>query len=115
MKFRTSGLERSLDLPGAPYHAIGNGAHRSRRQLFPVLKRYRSAKFRRCAAESSGASNKIPASCVRDLDLSYARPRDEARFEVAIDELSRMTKKSTRVDFACTALRQAIIEQALPP
>src|ERR1700744_2047047 len=26
-----------------------------------------------------------------------------------------MTKKSTRVDFACTALRQDIIEQALPP
>jgi DNA-binding GntR family transcriptional regulator len=26
-----------------------------------------------------------------------------------------MTKKSTRVDFACKALRQAIIEQALPP
>src|ERR1700674_5709603 len=27
----------------------------------------------------------------------------------------RMSKKSTRVDFACQALRQAIIEQALPP
>ena len=27
----------------------------------------------------------------------------------------RMSKKSTRVDFACKALRQAIIEQALPP
>src|SRR5882724_10163990 len=26
-----------------------------------------------------------------------------------------MSKKSTRVDFACQALRQAIIEQALPP
>src|SRR5260221_12456345 len=26
-----------------------------------------------------------------------------------------MSKKSTRVDFACKALRQAIIEQALPP
>ena len=26
-----------------------------------------------------------------------------------------MSKKSTRVDFACTALRRAIIEQALPP
>jgi len=26
-----------------------------------------------------------------------------------------MSKKSTRVDFACRALRQAIIEQALPP
>jgi DNA-binding GntR family transcriptional regulator len=26
-----------------------------------------------------------------------------------------MSKKSTRVDFACNALRQAIIEQALPP
>jgi DNA-binding GntR family transcriptional regulator len=29
--------------------------------------------------------------------------------------LFRMSKKSTRVDFACKALRQAIIEQALPP
>src|SRR5882757_10697894 len=27
----------------------------------------------------------------------------------------RMSKKSTRVDVACKALRQAIIEQALPP
>src|SRR3954454_19813581 len=27
----------------------------------------------------------------------------------------RMTKKSSRVDFACKVLRQAIIEQALPP
>ncbi|HET7889425.1 MAG TPA: GntR family transcriptional regulator, partial [Bradyrhizobium sp.] len=26
-----------------------------------------------------------------------------------------MSKKSTRVDLACQALRQAIIEQALPP
>src|ERR1700737_5222924 len=34
-----------------------------------------------------------------------ARARDEIR----------MSKKSTRVDFACQALRQAIIEQALPP
>src|SRR5882757_11047410 len=30
-------------------------------------------------------------------------------------ELFRMSKKSSRVDFACKALRQAIIEQALPP
>jgi DNA-binding GntR family transcriptional regulator len=30
-------------------------------------------------------------------------------------ERFRMSKKSTRVDFACRALRQAIIEQALPP
>ncbi len=26
-----------------------------------------------------------------------------------------MSKKSTRAEFACQALRQAIIEQALPP
>jgi DNA-binding GntR family transcriptional regulator len=32
-----------------------------------------------------------------------------------MDEPFWMTKKSTRVDFACKALRQAIIEQALPP
>jgi DNA-binding GntR family transcriptional regulator len=30
-------------------------------------------------------------------------------------ERVRMSKKSTRVDFACKALRRAIIEQALPP
>src|ERR1700733_8885195 len=32
-----------------------------------------------------------------------------------IETRLRMSKKSSRVDFACHALRQAIIEQALPP
>src|ERR1700730_6082603 len=41
------------------------------------------------------------------MSASFARRHPAARF--------RMSKKSTRVDFACKALRQAIIEQALPP
>jgi DNA-binding GntR family transcriptional regulator len=35
--------------------------------------------------------------------------------ELSRERTFRMSKKSTRVDIACKALRQAIIEQALPP
>src|ERR1700710_113844 len=35
--------------------------------------------------------------------------------ELSHERTFRMSKKSTRVDVACKALRQAIIEQALPP
>jgi hypothetical protein len=51
------------------------------RRLFPVLKASRSAKFRRCAAESSSVSNKIPASCVPNSELSYAPRRKIERAE----------------------------------
>src|ERR1700755_3010811 len=35
--------------------------------------------------------------------------------ELSRERTFRMSKKSPRVDIACKALRQAIIEQALPP
>src|ERR1700733_5811675 len=41
------------------------------------------------------------------MPVHFCRSGIETRF--------RMSKKSSRVDFACHALRQAIIEQALPP
>src|ERR1700760_1463896 len=47
--------------------------------------------------------------------MPQARDESAKSLTAFSDEPSRMTKKSTRVDFACKALRQAIIEQALPP
>ena len=41
--------------------------------------------------------------------------RNEASFSAEHRTEIWMTKRSSRVDFACRALRQAIIEQALPP
>jgi DNA-binding GntR family transcriptional regulator len=48
--------------------------------------------------------------CERADRIYPAEPRNE----IAATRF-RMSKKSTRVDVACKALRQAIIEQALPP
>ena len=96
-------------------HRSGNEcACRAHAGLFPVLPAIRSAKFGRCAAVYSSASTKIAASCVRNSELSYAKYPPILIGRVPQRDF-RMSKKSTRVDFACKALRQAIIEQALPP
>jgi len=93
-------------------HAERYGRRRSLMRIPPLAALFEAQTLAMCCPKFQRIEQN-PASCVRDAGLSYAGWWAPLSLQRRKREFL-MSKKSTRADLACQALRQAIIEQALP-